>query len=41
MFAVNIKGQRDLKKIEFVKLEMIFYKPVFARVSKVLNITVI
>lgn len=39
MFTVNIKGKRDSKKTEFAKLEMIFYKPEFARVSKVLNIT--
>lgn len=39
MFTVNIKGKRDPKNIEFVKLEMIFYKRGFARVSKVLNIT--
>lgn len=39
MFTVNIKGRRDPKKIEFIKLEMIFYKPGFARVPKVLNIT--
>lgn len=38
MFTVNIKGRRDPKKIEFIKLEMIFYKPGFARVSKVLYI---
>lgn len=25
MFTVNIKGKRDSKNIEFVKLEMIFY----------------
>lgn len=27
MFTINIKGKRDQRKIEFVKLEMIFYKP--------------
>lgn len=39
MFTVNVKGRRDPKKIQFVKLEMIFYKSGFARVSKVLNIS--
>ncbi len=39
MFTINIKGKRVPQKIEFVKLEMIFYKRGFARVSKVLNIT--
>ena len=39
MFTVNIKGLRNPKNIEFVKLEMIFYKPGFVRVSKVLHIT--
>lgn len=39
MFTINIKGKRDQRKIEFVKLEMIFYKPGFARISKVLHIT--
>lgn len=36
MFTVNIKGRRDPKKIEFVKLEMVFYKRGYARVTKVL-----
>lgn len=39
MFTVNIKGKRDPKNIEFVKLEMIFYKRGFARVTKVLYLT--
>lgn len=39
MFTVNIKGKRDLKNIEFVKLEMVFYKRGFARVTKVLYLT--
>lgn len=39
MFTVNIKGRRDPKKIEFVKLEMVFYKRGYARVTKVLFVT--
>ena len=39
MFTVNIKGKRDPKNIDFVKLEMIFYKRGYARVTKVMNIT--
>lgn len=39
MFTVNIKGKRDPKNINFVKLEMVFYKRGYARVTKVVNIT--
>lgn len=39
MFTVNIKGRRDPTKIEFVKLEMVFYKRGYARVTKVLFVT--
>lgn len=39
MFTVNIKGRRDPKNIELVKLDLIFYKRGYARVSKVLRIT--
>ncbi|ADV43627.1 tyrosine-type recombinase/integrase [Bacteroides helcogenes] len=39
MFTVNIKGKRDPKNINFVKLEMVFYKRGYARVTKVINIT--
>lgn len=39
MFTVNIKGKRDPKNINFVKLEMMFYKRGYARVTKGINIT--
>lgn len=39
MFTVNVKGRRDPKNIELVKLDLIFYKRGYARVSKVLHIT--
>ena len=39
MFSVNIKGHRDPNNIEWVKLELIFYKSGYARVPKVLHIT--
>lgn len=39
MFTVNIKGKRDPKNINFVKLEMVFYKRGCARVTKVIDIT--
>lgn len=39
MFTVNIKGKRNPKNINFVKLEMVFYKRGYARVTKVINIT--
>lgn len=39
MFTVNIKGKRDPKNINFVKLEMVFYKRGYVRVTKVINIT--
>ncbi len=37
MFSVNIKGHRDPNNIEWVKLELIFYKSGYARVPKVLH----
>lgn len=36
MFTVNIKGKRDPKNINFVKLEMVFYKRGYTRVTKVM-----
>ncbi len=39
MFTVKIKGHRDPQNIEWVKLEIIFYKSGYARVPKVLSIT--
>lgn len=39
MFTVKIKGHRDPHNIEWVKLEIIFYKRGYARVPKVLSIT--
>ena len=39
MFTVNIKGQRDPRNIDLVKLDLIFYKRGYARVSKVIHIT--
>ena len=39
MFTVNIKGRRDPRNIDLVKLDLIFYKRGYARVSKVLHIT--
>lgn len=35
MFTINIKGKRDPKNIHFVKLEMVFYKRGYARVTKI------
>ena len=37
MFTINIKGKRDHKNIHFVKLEMVFYKRGYARVTKVIK----
>lgn len=39
MFTVNIKGRRDPRNIDLVKLDLIFYKRGYVRVSKVLHIT--
>lgn len=39
MFTINIKGKRNPKNTEFIKLEIIFYKPGYARVSKALCIS--
>ena len=39
MFTINIKGKRNTKNIRMVKLEMIFYKRGYPRVSKVLFIS--
>ena len=38
MFTVNIRGSRNPKNIDLVKLEMVFYKRGYSRVTKVLNI---
>lgn len=39
MFTINIKGHRNPKNIGMVKLQMIFYKKGYPRVSKVLCIS--
>ncbi len=39
MFSVNIKGKKNPKLPHFVKLEAIFFKTGYARVSKVISIT--
>lgn len=39
MFSCNIKGKENPKDPQLVKLEMIFFKTGYARVSKVLSIT--
>nr|WP_304379613.1 hypothetical protein [uncultured Parabacteroides sp.] len=39
MFTILIKGQRDPRDTEMVKLNIVFYRTGFARVPKVLNIT--
>lgn len=39
MFSINIKGKENPKTPQLVKLEAIFFKTGYARVSKVLNIT--
>lgn len=41
MFTINIKGRRDPKNIEWVNLDMVVYKRGFARVTKVLRITIL
>ncbi|MFI3259471.1 MAG: hypothetical protein R3Y16_05185 [Rikenellaceae bacterium] len=38
MFTINIKGKANPKDSQMVKLEMIFFKTGYARVTKVLNI---
>lgn len=39
MFTIIIKGQRDPRDAEMVKLSIVFYRTGFARIVKVLNIT--
>lgn len=39
MFTVNIKGRRDPRNIEMAKIDMIFYKRGYPRVTKVLKIS--
>ncbi|MFV0329252.1 MAG: tyrosine-type recombinase/integrase [Dysgonomonas sp.] len=39
MYSIRFKGRRDPINVELVKLEMIFFKTDYARVSKVLKIT--
>ena len=38
MYTINIRGKQNPKDKKIVKLEMIFFKPAFARAPKVLNI---
>lgn len=39
MFTVNIKGEKTPKNEHLVKLELVFYKKGYSRVTKALNIT--
>ncbi|MFR9166177.1 MAG: hypothetical protein ACLVKO_08195 [Dysgonomonas sp.] len=39
MFTINIKGKRNPKNPEFVKLVIIFYKPGYARIPKIICIS--
>lgn len=39
MFSVNIKGKANPKDPQLVKLELVFFKTGYARVTKVINIT--
>ena len=39
MFSIIIKGERNLRDIELVKLTMVFYKTGYPRVPRVLYIT--
>ena len=39
MFTINFKGRRNPRNIEMAKIDMIFYKRVYARVTKVLKIS--
>ncbi len=39
MFTINIKGKANPKDPQLVKLELVFFKTGYARVSKVVNIT--
>lgn len=39
MFSINVKGKRNPKDIEMVKLQIIFYKTGYPRVSKALYIS--
>ncbi|MFI3304814.1 MAG: hypothetical protein SNF68_02240 [Rikenellaceae bacterium] len=38
MFTININGKANPQNSQMVKLEMIFFKTGYARVTKVLNI---
>jgi hypothetical protein len=39
MFTINIKGKDNPKDPRLVKLEMVFFRTGYARVTKVINIT--
>ena len=39
MYTIYIRGKQNPKDKKIVKLEMIFFKPGYARVPKELNIT--
>lgn len=39
MFTINIKGEANSKDPQLVKLELVFFKTEYTRVSKVINIT--
>ena len=39
MFSINIKGKENPKSPEVVKLEMVFFKTGYPRVTKVINIS--
>lgn len=39
MFSITLKGKADEKRPEFVKITMVFYKPGYNRVPKILPIT--
>ena len=39
MFSINIKGKANPKDPQLVKLELVFFKTGYARVTKVINIT--
>ena len=38
MFTINIKGKENPKSLEQVKLELVFFKTGYPRVSKIINI---
>lgn len=39
MFSINVKGKATPKDPQLVKLELVFFKTGYARVTKVINIT--